>query len=196
MQDKLITVIGNVGSGKSTVCELLAKKLHAKLIPADEFYKTNPFFPLALQDRKRWSLASDLWFLKERVKLLSKLNSGLNDKNIIIDSGIVMSYVYAHSRIKSGYFTDEEWSLYQEIYTFLTKNISNQGIIIYLKAPVNFLLKRIKERGREFEIKNHSKDYLTSLQSSLDFVVKNSNVKVITINIYEKTSINNLVKQI
>ena len=51
---KLVVIIGNVGSGKSTVSKMLAKKLGAKLVPADKFFEINPFFPLALEDRKRW----------------------------------------------------------------------------------------------------------------------------------------------
>lgn len=46
-----ITVIGNVASGKSTLTPFLAKALRAKLVKADELYKTNPFFKDAVVDR-------------------------------------------------------------------------------------------------------------------------------------------------
>lgn len=171
-KNKLITVIGNVGSGKSTLTRLLAKKLSATIVPADELYKINPFFPLAVKDRKRWSLASDLWFLRERVNLAKKYPQYLLKKNVVVDSGIPMSWVYANSRLKSGFFTRDEWNLYKNYYRVATANIRPPDIVIFLKAKVPFLMERIRKRGRSFEIKYFDQKYLASLEQSIEGFMK------------------------
>lgn len=169
---KQITVIGNVGSGKTTLTKLLAGRLPAKKIPADSLFRINPFFSLALKDRKRWSLASDLWFLYKRLELVRQVPRLLVKSHVIVDSGLLMSFVYTHSRLRDGYFSKDEWELYHSLYKELTVNEKSPDMVIYLQAPVAFLRKRIKERGRKFEIKNHSKDYLNNLNKSLKKVVK------------------------
>lgn len=166
----LITVIGNVGSGKSTIAPVLADSLSADYVAADELFKVNPFFPLALQDRARWSLASDLWFLKERIGMLENYIQNLHKKNVVVDSGLWMSLAYAASRKNSGYFTLEEWNLYQDLYQNLTHGLVADEIIVHFKASVDFLRERICSRGREFEIMHHTREYLTGLEYGIEFV--------------------------
>lgn len=50
-RSKLITIIGNIGVGKSTLTDLLERYLKAKKVPADSLYQVNPFFPLVVGDR-------------------------------------------------------------------------------------------------------------------------------------------------
>lgn len=173
MKNKFIVLVGNIGVGKSTVSKMLAQALPAQLVPADEFYKSNPFFPLAIEDRQRWSLASDLWFLKERVQMALEFDRYLLRSNVVVDSGLPMSQVYTHSRLEHGYFIPEEWELYQECYDVFTRDLKQPDIIVYMQAPPEFLRKRIEQRGREFEIKHHSLEYLQGLANSLEHVVGN-----------------------
>lgn len=167
---KHITVIGNVGTGKSTVTALLAEAMAATLVKADELYKVNPFFSLTLEDRSRWSLASDLWFLHERMKLAHTTQIQLEKAPVVVDSGLLMSFVYAHSRTVSGFFIPEEWDLYQGFYDQLVTAELLPDKVIFLTAPIDFLRQRIIKRGRDFEIKHHSKAYLSDLATSLDAV--------------------------
>ncbi|MBI3620539.1 deoxynucleoside kinase [Candidatus Roizmanbacteria bacterium] len=170
MRNKLIVVIGNVGSGKSTVSQLLSKELPAALVPADKFFKVNPFFSKAVADRKRWSLTSDLWFLDRRVEMMRTVVKLLTKRPVVVDSGLPMSYVYAHSRRQSGYYNEEEWRFYQELYKKLTAAIIKPDIIVRLVAPMNILVTNIKKRGREFEVKHFTAKYLSCLNDSLVWV--------------------------
>lgn len=172
MLNKLVVIIGNVATGKSTLCKLLAKRMPAKLVPADKFFEINPFFPLAVEDRKRWSLASDLWFLKVRVKMARETLELVRKTDVVVDSGVYMSFVYAHSRLKSGYFTKDEWKLYSEYYDELTQGLRLADMVVYLKAPIKTLRERIMIRGREFEVKGHSEEYLQCLDESLEELVE------------------------
>jgi len=178
----LITVIGNVGSGKSTAIELLAKKMSATVVPADEFYTVSPFLPLELEDRPRWSLTGDLWFLMERVKLAQTIPALLEKTNVLVDSGVIMNLVYAHSRLSLGYVTEAEWQLYKEVHEALCALLTPSDKVVYLTASTEVLLKRIAIRGREFE-KSYTAEYLETLESSLKTVTEEylgSQTQVIT----------------
>jgi|GEM_PF-1227073 len=179
----LITVVGNIASGKSTMAKFLAKELKAKLVLADEFYKTNPFFRDTLQDRKRWSLASDLWFLVMRLEMMEKLVEKQDHPLIVQDSGVIMSLVYAHSRLATKHMDKKEYELYQLLYRKLAKKINFREIIVYLDSPVNLLLERIKKRGRQFEIKFHKKSYLEQIKKSLEYVIETERKNVAVIRI-------------
>lgn len=166
-----ITIIGNVGSGKSTLAAFLAHALGAHHISADELYKSNPFFNDAVVDRGRWSLASDLWFLLKRIELVKKLDAQLQKKMVVQDSGLLMSWVYANSRRDAGHMNKKEQKIYTMISDKLTTTIPKENLVIYLNLPISILLERIRKRGRNFEIKFHTQQYLAGLDRSLKRLV-------------------------
>lgn len=180
---KHITLIGGVGVGKSTLTKLLRKELKAKLVPADKLFKINPFFPLTVNDRARWSLTSDLWFLFERLKAEKKISKHLNRSHVVVDSGLQMSWVYARSRIGSGYYTVTEWELYSDFYDELVSLAMLPDVVVYIKAPIKMLFERIIKRGREFEMRLYSREYLKELIKSVDELVgrlRKQGVKIVT----------------
>lgn len=167
-------------------------------------FRVNPFFPLALNDRPRWSLASDLWFFYERLKLEREIPQQLKKHHVIVDSGLPMSFVYARSRLINGYLTQNEWELYKSIHDELLPTASFPDVIIYLKTPIRIILKRIKRRRRKFELKHYTAKYLDGLDESLAIVVKKlkkHKIKIIEVKtdqidfIHNKVDLNNLIGQ-
>ncbi|MBI2405032.1 deoxynucleoside kinase [Candidatus Gottesmanbacteria bacterium] len=171
MKHPFITVIGNVGAGKSTLARFLAQKLPAHLVAADELYKTNPFFQDAVVDRARWSLASDIWFLTRRVEMAQELEKILTKQAVVQDSGLLMSWVYANSRLAAKHMNEQEMELYNELFEKCTKTTVRENLVINLKLPVPLLLERINDRGREFEMKYFTPQYLEGIQRSLDTLI-------------------------
>ncbi len=179
-----IVIIGNVATGKSTLMHHLGQLLQAKTIPADDLYLTNPFFPLAVRDRARWSLTSDLWFLHERVKITRSIPDLLKKQSVVVDSGVLMSYVYASSRKIAQTMTSEEWNFYHHLYQELVATELQPDLVIFLTSPVEVLLQRIDSRGRQYERDHYTREYLLTIEKSLTQAVqlfKKQNLPVIEI---------------
>lgn len=170
--NKTITVIGNVGSGKTTLAKMLAEKLSGILIDADP-YTLNPFLPLYAENHARWALATELFFTLSRATHLSTELKKDKSRTKIIDSGLLMGIeVYAKHHRKAGTMTKEEWSLFKK----LTKDSVNSKLIypdlvIYCRCDIRTCMERIEARGRKFET-HHSRKYLKNLETNLEVLIR------------------------
>lgn len=162
-----IAVLGNIASGKTTASQILAEKLKGYLVDADLF-EENPFLQMYVNDRPRWSFATELYFTRARLKKLSNVKTLLKTSSVVVDSGILMSaWVYAKNHLKQGTMTAAEWQFYLDLTNDIKKNTyDDEDLVVILKAPTEVLLKRIKVRGRDFE-KAYDKEYLMQLSDRL-----------------------------
>ncbi len=182
---KIITIIGNIGSGKSTALPLIAKHLDAQTIQADDLFQTSdPFAQPYLQDMGRWAFANELWLTVNRVKLITAELAKSKKKLSIIDSGLLMSWVYTHSHFVAGRISQAEWDFYRELYEDYSSELLANSAVIFLDYSIPTLLKRITKRGREFELEFYTKQYLEELQEGLESVkaiLKKKKITVVTI---------------
>lgn len=182
---KIITIIGNIGSGKSTALPLIAKHLDAQTIQADDLFQTtDPFAQSYLEDMSRWALANELWLTMNRVKLITAELAKSKKKLSIIDSGLLMSWVYTHSHYVAGRISAAEWDLYRELYEDYSSDLLTNSAVIFLDYSIPTLLKRITKRGREYELEFYTKQYLEELQEGLEAVkaiLKKKKITVVTI---------------
>ncbi len=163
-----IAVLGNIASGKTTASQYLSQKLKAQLIDADLF-EENPFLQMYVNDRPRWSFATELYFTRARLKKLSGVKNLLRKNSVVVDSGLFMScWIYAKNHLKQGTMTAAEWQFYLDLIEDMKKNTyDDEDLVVILKAPTQVLLKRIDVRGRDFE-KAYDKEYLLQLGDRLD----------------------------
>ncbi len=168
MANNIITIIGNVASGKTSAAPLIVEALGADFLDADTLFQTeDPFRELYLQNIKRWALTNELWLTMRRAELLEQaiaLNSG---KPLVIDSGLLMSWVYTYSHLAVGNISQDEWELYEKVYTSVTKNVLSELTVIYLNYSMPTLLKRLQQRGRDYELAYYTPDYLLQLEMGL-----------------------------
>ncbi len=163
-----VAVLGNIASGKTTASQVLANKLKAQLVDADLF-EENPFLQMYVEDRPRWSFATELYFTRARLHKLFNIKELLKKSPVVVDSGLLMScWVYAKNHLKQGTMTAAEWQFYLDLTDEMKKNTyDDEDLVIILKAPTEVLLKRIKDRGRDFE-KAYDKEYLLQLGDRLN----------------------------
>lgn len=164
--NRYISIIGNVASGKTTAAKIFSSYLNAKLI--EEPFIENPFFPLFIKDPKRWAFENELYFLYERGKQLREIKKYIQKQSVVADSGFLMGpFVYTKTQYKLGRLTDIEWEFYQKFIPFFKTDLKNEDIIIYIKASPAICLKRL--RSRKNSLQNfHSLSYIQTLHESLE----------------------------
>lgn len=177
MSAKIITIIGNVGSGKTSFIDYLEKQMKINKIDADSLFLSNPFLEKSLHDINKnssinnWSFICDLWFLKERVKLLGQIKFS-NELPNFIDSGLPMSLVYCYAGFLKGQYSKDQWTMLLDIFEILTKDIKQTDAILHLLPPIEVAQERIKKRARDYELEFYDKEFLQFLEESLEFVTK------------------------
>jgi deoxyadenosine/deoxycytidine kinase len=181
----MVTVIGNIGSGKTTLTPLMAKKLQAKTVMADNLFQTvDPFRELYLNDIKRWALANELWLTLERVVLVKKYLRQHKGEKLVVDSGLLMSWAYTHGHYLAGVITKDEWQLYRRLFDRIAMSLFTSSVVVALECSVETLMKRIKKRGRKFELTFYNPVYLSRIDRGLDKLkdkLKRKGIKVVSI---------------
>ncbi len=145
---KYLVLAGNIGAGKSTLVGLLAKRLG--FMPYYEPVAENPYLTDFYADMGRWALQSQLFFLTHRVKthraLMDDPCSVVQDRSLYEDAE-----VFARNLREQGALSGRDWSTYRELYTTVADLLPPPDLVIYLRASVPTLKKRIAKRGRDFE---------------------------------------------
>lgn len=168
-----ITIIGNIGVGKTTTLPFVSQALNADIVAADDLFQTlNPFKDVYLADIKRWGFTNELWMTYKRVNLIKTAVEQSSKENIVIDSGLIMSWVYTKSHFLTGKMTPDEWAFFNELFTQWSK-FSLKTTLLYLTAPIDVLMKRIQTRGRGYELEIYKPTYLEQLEIGLKDLTAN-----------------------
>ncbi len=156
---RYIAIEGPIGVGKTTLTRALAHHLNASTLvekPAD-----NPFLARYYSDRARYALPTQMTFLFERVDQLREATQGhLFERRLVSDFLFDKDALFAKLTL-----SDEEFTLYREIYTHLAPSVTAPDCVIYLHAPVSTLLERIASRNIAME-RSIDADYLQRLSDA------------------------------
>ncbi len=156
---RYIAVAGNIGVGKSTLVEFLSKTFGLR--PVFEPYLDNPYLEDFYKDMKRWAFHSQIYFLAKKFQLHKELESYREsivlDRTIYEDAEIFAQYLY-----KSDYIEERDFQTYWKLYNTIKASLKPPDLLIYLRADLKTIVKRIKLRGRPMERKI-PKNYLRQL---------------------------------
>lgn len=154
-----IAIAGNIGSGKTTLTERLAK--HYKWLPHYEDVDDNPYLNDFYKEMPRWSFNLQIYFLNSRFQQLSEMNK--NGKKIVQDRTIYEdAYIFAPNLHAMGLMTTRDFENYFSLFKSMDEFIKPPDLLIYLRASVPELVKQIQKRGRDYE-EAIRLDYLTRL---------------------------------
>jgi deoxyadenosine/deoxycytidine kinase len=154
-----IAIVGNIGAGKTTLTELLAKNYGWD--PVFEAVDNNPYLEDFYSDMKRWSFNLQIYFLNSRYRQIIDIQKG--GHNIIQDRTIYEdAYIFAENLHDMGLMTTRDYQNYQAIFDNITDFIKPPDLLVYLKASVPTLVNNIQRRGREYET-GIRLDYLSKL---------------------------------
>ncbi|MBR2975505.1 MAG: deoxynucleoside kinase [Alistipes sp.] len=164
-----IAIAGNIGSGKTTLTEILTKRYGAKAYYED---LANPYISDFYEDMGRWSFHLQLWFLGSRIQqTLTMLADG--SANVVQDRTIYEdAHIFAANLHSMGLMTSRDFDTYMKMFNIEQDLLPRPDVLIYLKASVPTLISQIKMRGREYE-QNIDEEYLNRLNDKYNNWIDN-----------------------
>lgn len=161
---KYIAVSGNIGAGKTTLCEKLGKHFDWEV----QFESTddNPYLNDFYEDMNRWAFNLQVYFLHNRYKGILDILKG--EKTVIQDRTIFEdAHIFAPNLHQMGLMSERDFNNYFELFQAMQTQIQAPDLVIYLRAGIPTLVNHIGKRGREYE-GSISIDYLKRLNVRYD----------------------------
>jgi deoxyadenosine/deoxycytidine kinase len=156
---RYVAVEGPIGVGKTSLARKLADLGGSSALLEDP--DVNPFLPGFYQDRARYALPTQLFFLFQRLNQVRSLNQAdLFRRATVADFMIDKDPLFARLTLN-----DDELRLYEQIYGQLKPQAPTPDLVIYLQAPAETLIDRVRRRGLSYE-RGISEDYLLGLAES------------------------------
>ena len=157
-----IAIEGVIGAGKTTLAQMLAERLGARLVK--EQFEQNPFLPKFYEDPEHYAFQTQIFFLLSRYKQQQDLFQA-----DLFQSHIVTDYIFEKDKI-FAYLTlqDEELKLYESLLSTIDKNIPQPDLVVYLQSSVERLMANIRKRQRKME-ENMSEEYIRELNEAYNY---------------------------
>ncbi len=155
-----IAIAGNIGSGKTTLTRMLAKRYG--WTPRYEPVDNNPYLEDFYKDMNRWSFNLQIYFLNKRFKEVVEISQSkdtiIQDRTIFEDARI-----FAPNLHEQGYMSDRDFQNYSDLFDLMMSLVKWPQLMIYIRSSIPTLVKHIEKRGRNYE-KSIRIDYITGLQ--------------------------------
>ena len=166
-----IAIAGNIGAGKTSLTELLAK--HYNWEPHYEDVIDNPYLDDFYNHMERWSFNLQVYFLKSRFEQLLSFKE--NNKTVIQDRTIYEdAHIFAPNLNTMGLMNQRDFNNYKGIFELMESLIQGPDLLIYLRSSIPNLVNKIHKRGREYE-SSISIDYLSRLNERYEAWISSYN---------------------
>ena len=180
-QIKHIAIAGNIGAGKTTLTQMLAKQFG--WTPNFEDVENNPYLNDFYNDMQRWSFNLQIFFLNSRLHQLINIQKGsetvIQDRTIYEDA-----HIFAPNLHSMGLMSTRDFETYQKLFDSLSQTIKPPDLLIYLRASIPSLVNNIQKRGREYE-DSIRLDYLRRLNERYEAWISSYKPKHLIIEIDE-----------
>ena len=154
-----VAIAGNIGAGKTTLTQLLAK--HFKWEAQYEDVLENPYLEDFYNDMSRWSFNLQVYFLNSRFRQILDIRE--SGKDIIQDRTIYEdACIFAPNLHAMGLMANRDYQNYASLFDLMESVTKPPDLLIYLRSTVPNLVNQIQKRGREYE-NSISIDYLNKL---------------------------------
>ncbi|WP_323813959.1 deoxynucleoside kinase [Cellvibrio sp. NN19] len=156
---RYIAVEGCIGVGKTTLARNIAQLFNYDMLL--EQPEENPFLERFYRDPKSTALPTQLFFLFQRANQLQSLRQDdIFEPVRVADFLIEKDQLFAKVTLD-----DDELNIYRQVYDKLVINAPRPDLVIYLQAPLDVLLDRIRQRGISAE-QYINADYLKALNDT------------------------------
>lgn len=183
-----IAIAGNIGSGKTTLTNLLVR--HYGWKPQFEAVDFNPYLDDYYKDIARWSFNLEVYFLKQRFRDLIEISHA--KETIVQDRSIFEGvYVFAATNKAMGNMSDRDFNTYMELFEQMMQVVRLPDLMIYLRASLSHLVGNIQKRGRDYE-QSIKLEYLENLnQRYEDFIFNKYKGRVLVVEVDKIDFLNN-----
>ena len=175
-----IAIAGNIGAGKTTLTEMLAK--HYGWEPHFEDVLKNPYLDDFYERMERWSFNLQIYFLNSRFNQM--LECSKKEKDTIQDRTIYEdAFIFAPNLQAMGLMTNRDYENYKSIFNTLNSFVKDPDLLIYLRSGIPNLVDQIHKRGRDYE-NTISIEYLSRLNERYEAWIQSydkSNLLVIEV---------------
>ncbi|OYU96001.1 MAG: deoxynucleoside kinase [Bacteroidetes bacterium B1(2017)] len=181
-----IAIEGNIGSGKSSLANLLARDWGGHLIM--EEFEDNSFLPKFYEDSRRYAFPLEMSFLAARFNQLKKQ---LPEQELFREL-VISDYIFAKCLLFSKVNLDEdEYELYYKMFDIINQQLPKPELLIYLHSPVEKLQWNINNRGRSYEQKIEDQYLLNLQQTYFDYLHTHTEQRVLLIDCSNIDFVNN-----
>jgi deoxyadenosine/deoxycytidine kinase len=142
---RFVVVEGPIGVGKTSLARRLAASFGSDLVleQGDE----NPFLERFYRNPRAAAFQTQLYFLFQRARQMQELR-----QHDLFQRVRVSDYLLEKDRLFARLtLDDEEFGLYEQVYSKLAIDAPTPDLVVYLQAPVDTLLERIARRGIQYE---------------------------------------------
>ena len=165
-----IAIAGNIGSGKTTLTEMLTKRYDARSYLEES---NNPYIGDFYENMNRWSFNLQIYFLGSRIRQTMEMLSDASACDIIQDRTVYEdAHIFAGNLHEMGLMSTRDFDTYMGIFRLVTELIPTPDLLIYLRASVPTLISQIRKRGREYEM-NIDENYLKRLNDKYNYWIDN-----------------------
>ena len=117
-------------------------------------------------DMHAWAFHLQIFFLGHRAE--QYLEAARDARSSILDRSIYEdAHIFARALHHMGNLAERDYLSYRRLFDQVVEGLPRPDLLIYLKAPVNVLMDRIRRRARNMET-GISADYLALLDSFYD----------------------------
>ena len=156
MQFHYVVIVGPIGVGKTAVVERLAERLEALTVL--EEWGQNPFLKGFYDALPGAAFQAELFFLLSRYRQQQELlQRNLFAQVTLSDYAFERTKLFAYLNLE-----DSELLIYERLYSLLAEGVPRPDLVVYLQAPTEVLIKRIRARGRPEETRL-SEEYLAEV---------------------------------
>ena len=164
MTKQMIVVAGNIGAGKTSLTERIGARLGWRT--SYESVADNPYLADFYGDMRAWSFHLQIFFLGHRAE--QYLEATRDTRSAILDRSIYEDFhIFARALHHMGDLSERDYLAYRRLFDLTVDSLPRPNLLVYLKAPVNVLMERIRRRARNMET-GISPEYLTLLDTFYD----------------------------